>query len=124
MKTIAVDFDGVVHGYTKGWMNGAIYDPPVPGALKALRDLMVQHAVFIFTSRDPDQVRAWLEQYLFKTATDDGQTFWNRHGVLLVTNRKLPAFTYIDDRAIRFIDWEQALAELESLVNKETETTP
>ena len=120
MKTVAVDFDGVIHGYSKGWANGTIYDPPTPGALKALRELMTQYAVFIFTSRDASQVRAWLEQYLFKTAEDDGQTFWNRHGVLLVTSRKLPAAVYIDDRAIRFTDWTQALADLKSLEDRES----
>lgn len=33
-------------------------------------------------------------------------------GVLLVTNRKLPAIAYIDDRAVRFTDWDQALREV------------
>ena len=29
MKTIAVDFDGVIHKYSKGWQGGEIYDEPV-----------------------------------------------------------------------------------------------
>ncbi len=36
--------------------------------------------------------------------------FWNERGLLLVTDRKLAAEAYIDDRAVRFEDWAQALA--------------
>ncbi|MFB4275740.1 hypothetical protein ACBJ59_10645 [Nonomuraea sp. MTCD27] len=45
MATIAVDFDGVIHTYGKGWHDGSIYDEPVPGALDALRSLMKEYAV-------------------------------------------------------------------------------
>lgn len=43
-QTVAVDFDGVIHAYSKGWYDGTIYDPPVPGALEALRNLMERYA--------------------------------------------------------------------------------
>lgn len=33
-------------------------------------------------------------------------------GVLLVTNGKLPAVAYLDDRALPFVNWDQAMAEL------------
>lgn len=33
-------------------------------------------------------------------------------GMLLVTNRKLPAVAYVDDRAVRFESWNQTLATL------------
>ena len=32
--------------------------------------------------------------------------------VLLVTDRKLPALAYIDDRAVRFTTWDQTMQEL------------
>ena len=35
-KTIAVDFDGFIHKYSKGWHDGSIYDEPVEGAAEAL----------------------------------------------------------------------------------------
>ena len=122
MKTIAVDFDGVVHGYSKGWQDGDIYDPPLPGALEALHTLMQTYAVFIHTSRDPGAVASWLAERGFDTVLDiDGPThpkreFWNERSALLVTDRKLPAVAYIDDRAIRFTDWPQALSDLASVV--------
>ena len=62
MKTIAVDFDGVIHQYSRGWQDGTIYDPPLPGALEALATLMETYAVFIHTTRDPGAVAGWLAE--------------------------------------------------------------
>jgi phosphoglycolate phosphatase-like HAD superfamily hydrolase len=105
-RTVAVDLDGVVHRYSRGWADGTIYDPPVDGAYEALLRLatagwrLVLHTT---RARDPAQaaaVAAWLEingmAGLFAEVTD----------------RKPLAVAYIDDRAIRFTDWPQALAEL------------
>lgn len=110
--TIAVDFDGVIHAYTKGWHDGTIYDPPIPGAIEGLRTLMADNAVFIFTTRDVGQVAEWLLIRGFSTRTGYDGPFWNERGVLLVTNRKLAATAYLDDRAVRFENWDQALADL------------
>ncbi|MFP3986924.1 hypothetical protein U9R90_05355 [Streptomyces sp. E11-3] len=110
--TIAVDFDGVIHAYSKGWANGTIYDPPMPGALEGLRQLMAQDAVFIFTTREPEQVAKWLSTRRFICRTEHDGPFWNVRGQLLVTNRKLAATAYLDDRAVPFTDWAQALADL------------
>lgn len=121
-KTIAVDFDGVVHTYSRGWQDGTIYDPPLPGALEALTKLMETYAVFIHTTRDARTVAGWLAERGFDTVVDvDGPShpkreFWNDQGALLVTDRKLPAVAYIDDRAIRFQHWEQALHDLAHVV--------
>lgn len=118
MKTVAVDFDGVLHQYSRGWQDGTIYDPAMPGALDALKTLMETYAVFIHTTRDAGAVAEWLSGYGFDTVLDvDGPShpkreFWNEQGALLVTDRKLPAVAYIDDRGIRFTSWEQALSDL------------
>lgn len=136
--TIAVDFDGVIHAYSRGWADGSIYDPPVPGALEGLGALLDQEAVFIFTAREPEQVAEWLLAYGFDVVADaescercHGQftneapcqackgsgllTFWNQRGQLLVTSRKLPANAYLDDKGVRFTDWDQALADLDEI---------
>ncbi|MFJ4787615.1 hypothetical protein [Streptomyces sp. NPDC088794] len=144
--TLAIDFDGPIHTYSRGWRDGSIYDPPTPGAIDGLHRLLEHDAVFVFTSREPEQVMPWLEQQGLNVTIDDrcgtchgeggGQevdaddrptqpawecpdcdgsgtlAFWNLRGQLLVTNRKLPADAYLDDRAVRFTDWPQALRHL------------
>lgn len=134
--TFSVDFDGVIHRYRRGWGDGSIYDGPVPGAIAGLNELLLQDAVFVLTSRNPEPVRSWLQQFEFDVTTDErcrtcldparpgtcphckgsGQlTSWTQRGLLLVTGRKLPALRYVDDRALRFESWEQTLADLADL---------
>ena len=60
MASIAVDLDGVIHRYAKGWHDGSIYDEPIDGAFEALRELMKKYAVFILTTREAESVAAWL----------------------------------------------------------------
>lgn len=117
MPTIAVDFDGVIHAYTRGWHDGTIYDPPLPGVFDGLHALMKHAAVVIHTTRDAQQVADWLfERGNFNITWEQAGAptceFWNDQTRLLVTNRKLPAVAYLDDRAVRFTTWDQALAEL------------
>ena len=41
--------------------------------------------------------------------------FWNKKGVIGVTKRKLPAASYIDDRAINFNgDWYDTIAKIQN----------
>lgn len=116
--TVAVDFDGVIHAYRRGWADGSIYDEPVPGAFEALEALMSRAAVFVHTTREPATVVAWLARRGVHAVTEAqvGRVeFWNDRTRLLVTDRKLPALAYVDDRAVRFVDWDQALAEVWSV---------
>jgi hypothetical protein len=114
--TLAVDFDKVIHAYSLGWHDGTIYDPPVPGAFNALRFLMASDAVFVHTCRPPVPVAEWIEQSSGIPCVADqvpgSRAFWNHRGTLLVTNHKYPANAYVDDRAIRFESWPQALVDL------------
>jgi hypothetical protein len=115
--TIAIDFDGVIHAYSRGWADGTIYDPPLPGAIDGLRALMERDAVFVFTTRYALQVALWLKEFGFDACCDidPDRTFWNERGRLLVTDRKLAATVYIDDRGLRFESWPQALTALDAL---------
>jgi hypothetical protein len=117
-STVAVDFDGVIHAYSKGWQDGTIYDDPVPGAFSALHILMKTYAVFVHTARAPFPVADWITTHsnLECWVVRDPPEFWDKRGVLLITSRKLPAVAYIDDRGIRFESWDQALADLARVV--------
>jgi len=125
--TVAVDFDGVIHKYSKGWQDGTIYDPPFDGAIEFL-DVLIwkrDYSVFIHSTRDPQQIVDWFraqfggdgrERPFSVQIVPDDVVFWNKRGVLGVTNRKLPAIAYVDDRAVRFNgDWKQVAGEIDAL---------
>ena len=87
-RTIAIDFDGVLHRY-QGYRNGFI-DGPIKGAREAVDLLLAEgHEVVIFTTRDKVLVEAWLERYSFARPLE-------------VTNIKRPFWLILDDRAMNF----------------------
>lgn len=92
-RTIAVDFDGVVHQYSEGWKDGTVYDDPVPGAREAIQKLISKgYTVYILTARrDLLSIQEWLTEHEFPA--------------MRVSRVKLPALAYIDDRGIRFTNW-------------------
>jgi len=104
-KTIAVDFDGVIHKYSKGWQNGEIYDEPVEGSLSALVELYNKgYKVVIFTTReDINLVHIWIEEQCDKYFLEVRELDFE------VTNKKPPAIAYIDDRGIRFTNWKDMM---------------
>lgn len=97
--TVLVDFDGVIHKYSHGWFDGTAYDEPVEGAREYL-EKMEQHGyeVIVFSTRDARDIEAWLRA--------------NRFPPYMVTNEKLPCVAIIDDRAIRFLNWDAAFRQL------------
>ena len=87
-KHICVDFDGVLAEYT-GWKGPEHLGDPMPGSrefLKALKNM--GYKVVIHTTRRPGAIQVWLRTH----------DFW--HLVSDVTNQKIPALCYIDDRNI------------------------
>jgi hypothetical protein len=119
--TVALDFDVPIHSYDHGWQGGKIYGQPVEGAADGIRAVMAEEATFVLTAReDLGAVAAWIEKEMgIPTIADSPITsrhFWNKRGVLLVTNKKYPARAYLDDRAVLFTKtggWTQALQDLE-----------
>lgn len=74
---------------------------PIPGAVKAVRDLKsMGNQIIIFTVRgDSKHVRDWLQYY--NVPFDS------------VTNVKPPADVFIDDRAVGFRgDWEATMKDV------------
>lgn len=111
---IAIDFDGVLHGYSKGYQDGEIYDPPVPGAAEAMKKMKEQgHYLYIFTTRtnkifkkkgdgkdekyQENQIKEWMAKY--DIPYDKIWTFG-----------KPMADLFIDDRAINFAgNWDDTV---------------
>ena len=91
--TLCIDFDGVIHKYSKGWQDGSIYDEPTDGALGFVKEANEHFKVVIYTTR---------------AATPEGMldvvAYLDIHGFprMVVTDKKPIAFLTIYDRAIQF----------------------
>lgn len=85
-EIICVDFDGVLNEYN-GY-EGNNLGKPLSGSQDFIKELRRKYKVVILTSRPKDQVINWLSNNGFPS--------------MKVTNNKVPAVAYIDDRAIRF----------------------
>lgn len=103
-KTLLIDFDGVIHKYSKGWHDGTAYDVPMPGAKEALAELARKYEVIIFSTRNWWEIKDWLFKYGFPNYP--------------ATSTKKPAIALIDDRAIHFTGWEKALDEFQERYEK------
>ncbi len=94
--TIAVDFDGVLHSYVTPWIDATtIPDPPVEGAIEWLNGIARQFDVVILTTRGKTDaarqaVCGWLRKHGYEGTFPE------------VTDRKVPALVYVDDRGWRF----------------------
>jgi len=111
-KTIAFDFDGVIHKYSKGWQDGKIYDEPVEGALEAIVELLIKgYKVSVFTTRENTaEVRNWIIDKLHECKAVVSKVFHQfPREDFEVTNKKPIAIAYIDDRGIRFTNWKDIL---------------
>ena len=106
---IGIDFDGVMHKCSKGYHDGTIYDEPIEGTKEALKQLSEKYTVIVYTCKaKPD--RGLVNG---KTGTELVWDWLRKHDmsqyVSKVTAEKPRAVAYIDDKAIRFTSWEQAL---------------
>ena len=113
LKNIAVDFDGVVHNFDKGWHDGTCYGDPIEGSLDAIKKLSETYNVIIFSAKvRPDRplvggktglqlVREWLEKHNALSFVKD------------ITYEKPRAQYYIDDKAVKFQNnWKDILDEV------------
>lgn len=106
-RTIALDFDGVIHGYSKGYHDGTIYDEALPGAFDGIKRLMRFACVYILSTRDANSIVEWMGKRteIPCIALPKGAVRWKRPGTIGVTNEKLLATHFVDDRAVRFTNW-------------------
>jgi len=103
---VGIDFDGVIHLNSKGYYDGTIYDDPVPGAATALVRLASKYTVIVYSAK----ARADRGLVNGKTGIELIWEWLQKHKmaqyVSKVTAEKPRARFYVDDKAIRFIDWE------------------
>ena len=112
---LAIDFDGVIHKNSKGFHDGTVYDEPMPGAVDAIKYLSEYYDIVIFTAKakkdrplvngktGAELIWEWLEKH-------DMAQFVSK-----VTCEKPRARFYIDDKGIRFTDWNSTLDMLQKL---------
>lgn len=105
---VAFDFDGVIHKYSKGWQDGSIYDGVNADVLDIINTLMMNNIpCIIMSTRDPQQIKDWWDKQLFSggiklKVLDFNTVFYNDCDCIGITNRKIAAQLYIDDRAYRY----------------------
>lgn len=91
-KRICIDFDGVIAQYS-GWKGPNHFGEPFPETKDFLDQLHNEgYEIHIHTTRRPPDVIAWIQKYGFA-----------KNYFIHVTNTKIPAVAYIDDRAILFV---------------------
>ena len=116
LKNIAIDFDGVIHTFDRGFHDGTCYGDPIPGSLEAIKELSKNWNVIIYSSKVlPDRplvngmtgkelVVGWLKKHnVFQYVSE-------------VTHEKVRAQVYIDDKAYRFANWTDTLKFVEENV--------
>lgn len=112
---IGIDFDGVIHKNSKGYHDGTIYDDPIEGTYEALEKLSKEHTLILFTAKaKPDRglvngrqtvdlIWEWLEKHNLSQF------------VSKVTAEKPRAVVYIDDKGLRFSNWQECLDNLQDM---------
>jgi hypothetical protein len=111
-KTLAIDFDGVIHKNSKGFHDGTVYDDPIEGSFEALSSLSKDYKLIIFSAKAKSDrplingksgielIWEWLDKYNMKQFITD------------VVSDKPRALYYIDDKAIHFTDWNNTLKQI------------
>ena len=112
-KNIAIDFDGVVHTFDKGFHDGTCYGDPIEGSLDSIRQLSKKYNIVIFTAKakpsrplvggktGTELVREWLEKHDVMQYVEE------------ITAEKPRAFLYIDDKGYRFENWYDTMRFME-----------
>jgi len=114
---VAVDFDGVIHRYSMGWHDGTIYDRPIEGAaasLKKLEDRGCQIVIYSTRAEGKYINGDWQE------GQSDKMIEWLKfYGIPYheIASGKPLAHVYIDDRGLRFEDWNSTMKQLFQIFN-------
>ena len=99
MKTLCVDFDGVIHSYEKGWQDGEIYGTVTDGFWKWLQEAVKYFDVVIYSSRSKtEEGRRAMAKWLADQWNDQNGPMPR----ITFAHEKPAAWLTIDDRAVQF----------------------
>lgn len=107
--TLAIDFDETIQS-RKTAAPGQVFGKPIPGALEALDDLesegyrIVIHSCVAHTPAGYKAIAEWL---------DDHEATYHE-----ITAVKPVAAVYLDDKSLRFTDWDTAMNDILRLTGK------
>lgn len=107
-KTIVFDFDGVIHDYKEGWKDGSIYGKINLDVLVLMEKLLKNYTICISSTRSAEQIYNHMTKFAnihrlkFELMENKVPCFWNKEGVIGITNMKPAGVIYIDDRALHF----------------------
>ena len=123
-NNLAIDFDGVIHTFDKGYHDGTCFGRPLEGPEEALKKLSQKYNIIIFSSKvKPDRplvnnktgmqlVEEWLKQHDLMQYVSE------------ITCEKPRAQYYIDDKGIEFLSWNQTLIKLGEIPDPRTKLSP
>ena len=115
LNNLAIDFDGVIHTFDKGWHDGTCYGDPKSGSLDAIKELSKNWNIIVFSAK----VRPDRPLVNGKTGLELVTEWLAKHDVLQyvsdITHEKPRAQFYIDDKAIHFDNnWSDIVGRLSS----------
>ena len=113
-NTIGIDFDGVIHKNSKGFHDGTIYDEPIEGVKKGLEYLSKSYKLIVYSCKaNPNRPfingKTGVELMYDWLVENDLWQYIDK-----IVHDKPNAKYYIDDKAIRFIDWNQTIEEIDA----------
>lgn len=120
MKTVCIDFDGVIHDYSKGWQGVDVFDKPIEGAAKGTMFLKSKGwTIIIFTTRNDTPA---LREFLDNNHIHYDYINYNPNQPKGSEKGKLIADVYLDDRGVRFNgDWATAVNQIINFVPWQSE---
>lgn len=110
-KTICIDFDGVIHDYSRGYQGKDVFDKAIDGASNGTKVLKENGwRIIIYTTRPNTQkLRDWLKEndiaydYINESPDQPEES----------SGCKLIADVYLDDRAVNFRgNWKWTMGDI------------
>lgn len=110
-KSICIDFDGVIHDYSRGWQGIDVFDKVLPGASEATHRLHnAGYMIIIHTTRNDSPA---LREFLNKNDISFEYINYNPYQPIGSEHGKIKADIYLDDRGVCFTgNWDDAINQI------------